>query len=219
MAIFKGVYGITPPQFPCTAQSLDTIEKALQGGLSVLQYRNKSPQRDYAINSQELQHVLALQDLCRQYHCLFVINDNAVLAHQIKADGLHLGQQDIALHQARDLLGPSIQIGITCHNAIALAQQAEKQGADYVAFGSFFPSQTKPNASKAEISTLTQAKQSLGLPIVAIGGITLENAPALISAGADMIAVVQSLFDGPCIRTQSQQLTDLFSTSRDRKSP
>lgn len=213
MPTLKGVYGITPAESPSSTETLEKIEQALRGGLSILQFRHKSHALNQAPQKTLLKQALAFQDLCKQYHCLFIINDNATLAKQINADGLHLGQQDMPLNQAREMLGPKACIGITCHNSLALAQQAQALGADYVAFGSFYPSQTKPNASKADISTLNQAKQTLNLPIVAIGGITLHNAAPLIHSGADMIAVVQSLFSTGDVETRCTQFNQLFSNT------
>lgn len=232
MITVRGVYGITPP-LTTTGTSdnntlqeqrlLEKIEQALRGGLAVLQYRNKAPaengkhrQNQDHIQAHKLRQAQAIQALCRHHHCPFLINDDLHLAQQIKADGLHLGQQDTPLQEARELLGPHAIIGITCHDALPLAQQAERQGADYVAFGSFYPSHTKPNASPACLSTLQQARQTLTLPIVAIGGITPQNAPALIDAGADLIAVVQSLFSAEDPQTRCQQLNRLFHGQRDR---
>lgn len=186
--ILSGLYGITDAKLLAEGRLLPYVEAALKGGMKVLQYRDKSTD-----NAERFITARALKHLCEDYNATFIINDDIVLAHEL-ATGLHLGQEDGSIKQARQILGKEAIIGATCHGSLALAKQAKEEGASYLAFGRFFPSKTKPNAEPAEISVLQQAK-SLGLPICAIGGITLENTPLLIEQGADLIAVVNELFD------------------------
>ncbi|MEJ2142556.1 MAG: thiamine phosphate synthase [Gammaproteobacteria bacterium] len=136
----------------------------------------------------------AISQLCRQHQCLFIINDDTELALQVDADGVHIGQSDVSLQDARRFLGKEKIIGVSCNNQLQWAIEAQHSGADYVAFGRFFPSQTKPMAPQAEPDLLQQAKTQLSIPVVAIGGITLETAGILLEAGADMLAVIHAIF-------------------------
>ena len=136
---------------------------------------------------------LKLKILCQQYDCLFIINDDYELAKQVDADGLHIGKDDLTLSEARALLGNKL-IGMSCYNDFQNAIVAENDGADYIAFGSFYSSSTKPNAVKADTLLLQQAVEKLGIPVVAIGGITIENALDLVNNGADMLAVIGALY-------------------------
>ncbi|MEZ5454084.1 MAG: thiamine phosphate synthase [Thiothrix sp.] len=177
---------------------LDKVEQALHGGATIVQYRDKSI--DAARREQEAH---ALQALCRQHNTLFIINDDVELAKAVQADGVHVGKDDAALATARDYLGKSAIIGVSCYNRLELALQAAQQGADYIAFGSFFPSPTKPHAPRATLELLREARSQLAIPICAIGGITLENAPDLLANGADMLAVITDIFKNPDITRQA----------------
>lgn len=183
----KGLYGITDNKLLADGRLLPYVEAALQGGMKLLQYRDKTTdcKRRY-------QEATALQKLCDQYQALLIINDDVSLAKTLSV-GVHLGQTDGSIQEASRLLGASAIIGATCHGSITLAKQAKVAGASYLAFGRFFNSLTKPDAKPAKKSVLTQAK-SLGLPLCAIGGITLDNASSLISTGVDLIAVINDLF-------------------------
>lgn len=177
---------------------LDKVEQALHGGAVIVQYRDKS--MDAARREQEAH---ALQALCRQHNTLFIINDDVELAKAVQADGVHVGKDDAALATARDYLGKFAIIGVSCYNRLELALQAAQQGADYIAFGSFFPSPTKPHAPRATLELLREARSQLAIPICAIGGITLENAPDLLANGADMLAVITDIFKNPDITRQA----------------
>lgn len=201
----SGLYAITDDTL-LQGRLLPAVEAALVGGCRVVQYRSKQ-----ADNARQRAEALALQKYCRQYGARLIINDNLALAHSIHADGVHLGQQDTALATARTLLGPDAIIGITCHNSLALAQAAQENGADYVAFGRFFPSNTKQSATPADLAVLTQAKRHLHIPVVAIGGITLDNARTVLNAGADMVAVVGDLFSAHDIAARARAFTALFA--------
>lgn len=204
----SGLYAITPEQ-PDTARLLSQVRAALSGGARVVQYRSKS--QDAALLHEQASELL---ELCHAFEVPLIINDSLRLADLSGADGLHLGREDGSLRQARIVLGAEKVIGVSCYNNLELAVQAEAEGADYVAFGSFFPSLTKPGAVAAPLSLLGEAKVRLSVPVVAIGGITLGNAAALIAAGADAIAVISGLFDAPDIQLAAQQYSQLFSRSR-----
>lgn len=183
----RGLYAITDSQLLADGRLLPYCQAALQGGARLLQYRDKSAdhQRRYREASQ-------LLELCQKHDARLLINDDAALAAQLGC-GLHLGQEDGSLAVARQQLGQQAIIGATCHHHLHLARQAVTDGASYVAFGRFFGSQTKPGEVLATRALLQQAR-TLGAPIVAIGGITRDNAAPLIADGAAMIAVIHALF-------------------------
>jgi len=203
----RGVYAITDEVLLPADLLLTRVEAALRAGLALLQYRSKQ-----GSESQRLQQARALVDLCRQYDTPLLINDDVPLCLAVGAAGVHLGQRDQGLTEARRLLGPEAIIGITCHDQLALALQAQEAGASYVAFGRFFASQTKPTAPPADIAILPQACRELDIPVVAIGGITAENGAALIAAGADMLAVIHALFAFPDVESRARKLNSLFTS-------
>ena len=203
--MISGLYAITPEQ-PDTARLLQQVRAALAGGAAVVQYRSKS--QDVALQHEQASELLAL---CHAFDVPLIVNDSLRLADLSGADGVHLGREDGSLRQARIVLGAEKIIGVSCYNSLELALAAEKGGADYVAFGSFFPSATKPGAVAAPLELLQQARKRLHVPIVAIGGITIENAPALIEAGAAAVAVISGLFDAPDIELAARQYSQLFS--------
>ena len=204
-ARLHGVYAITDPVL-CGTQLNEKVLAAIEGGIRILQYRNKQASRH-----QQHEEASGLLSLCRQHNVLFIINDDVELAAEIDADGVHLGQQDRALHEARQQLGADKIIGISCNNRFDNAVSAQLQGADYVAFGRFFPSQTKPRAPQAEIGLLQRARIELQLPVVAIGGITPDNGRQLIAAGADMLAVIHGIFAQQDVRQAAQRYAALFA--------
>ena len=204
-----GVYAITDPSLSPNQQVFHDVECALKGGTKIIQYRDKT-----SALSQQIQIAKQLKQLCSQYQALLIINDSIEIALASDADGIHLGKDDAALEQAREQLGADKIIGISCYNSIERAQQMQARGADYVAFGRFFPSKTKPEAPQADLSTLVQAKESLQIPIVVIGGITLDNASSLIEQGADSIAVIQGIFAQSNIESASQDLSNLFKAHK-----
>lgn len=204
----KGVYAITP-DCADTVDLLHRVQLALAGKVQVLQYRNKS-----ANTTQRLVQAHALRKLTRELAITFIVNDDAQLAAQVDADGVHLGVADGSVAMARAALGIHKIIGISCYNRLSLAQDAVHAGADYVAFGAFFPSTIKPNAEVADIELLQQARAELPVPLVAIGGITLHNAASLVHAGADALAVISALFDAEDIMATAKKLSKLFNSSR-----
>lgn len=185
---FPRLYAISPAQ-ENTAVLQQQMLAVLKNGVPWVQYRDK-----HLPALKRLEQAQMLRQLCTQYGAQLFINDDVELAKTCHADGIHLGQSDVPLIQARAQLGSDIIIGITCHDRLELAQQAVTQGADYISFGCFFPSITKPDAKRASLCVLTEAKKQFSLPIVAIGGITLENAPSVIEAGADILALSAGLF-------------------------
>lgn len=184
----KGLYAITQTENKNCQTIIQEVTSAIKGGASVIQYRDKNP-ADAVYLAKELLII------CKQQNIPLIINDDAELAQQIGADGVHLGHEDVGILAARKLLGSTAIIGISCYDDIDNALKAEIQGADYVAFGRFFASNSKPLASPAQCKTLTQAKQQINVPIVAIGGILPENGGQLLQAGADILAVIGGVFD------------------------
>ncbi|CAG9934218.1 thiamine phosphate synthase [Candidatus Nitrotoga arctica] len=206
--VIKGVYAITP-DCADTTDLLHRVRLALAGEVRVLQYRNKS-----ANTAQRLEQAHALRKLTREFTIPFIVNDDAQLAAQVDADGVHLGIADGSVDTARATLGIHKIIGVSCYNRLSLAQNAVHAGADYVAFGAFFPSTIKPNAEVADIELLQQARAELPIPLVAIGGITLNNAASLVHAGADALAVISALFAAEDITVTAKKLSTLFNSSR-----
>lgn len=204
-----GLYGITDAELmPDTETLLRKVEQSLKGGARVIQYRDKSSDL-----KKRVQQASALNTLCKTYHVPLLINDDAGLAAGIGAAGVHLGQSDGAVTEAREMLGEDAIIGVTCHGSLQLAQQAQTEGANYVAFGAFFPSKTKPHAKPAPMGLLLQVKAEVDLPIVAIGGISVDNARQIISAGADMVAVIHALYAQNDIQATATQFHQLFTES------
>ncbi|UUQ66873.1 thiamine phosphate synthase [Pseudomonas fuscovaginae UPB0736] len=183
----RGLYAITDGQL-LAGKFLAYVEAALEGGVTLLQYRDKSNDE-----TRRLREAEALLKLCERYKTRLIINDDAELAARLGV-GVHLGQTDGPLTPARALLGSKAIIGATCHAQLELAEQAAKEGASYVAFGRFFNSTTKPGAPAADIALLERARPALHLPICVIGGITLDNAAPLVAHGADLLAVIHGLF-------------------------
>jgi len=205
-----GIYAITP-ETADTERLLTQVEAALTGGVAAVQYRDKSG--DVARRHEQASELVAL---CRRFKVPLIVNDDLRLADLCDADGVHLGRDDGSLREARIILGKDKFIGASCYQSLDLALAAQTAGADYVAFGSFFPSPTKPAAARASLDLLHAAAPAIHLPIVAIGGITLDNAPALIDAGADSLAVLSSLFDVPDIRAAAQALNQLFEVESEQ---
>ncbi|MBK4994795.1 thiamine phosphate synthase [Pseudomonas sp. S37] len=183
----RGLYAITDSQL-LAGRFLSHVEAALEGGVCLLQYRDKSDDA-----ARRLREAEGLLKLCERYGTQLLINDDAELAARLGV-GVHLGQTDGPLTPARSLLGRQAIIGSTCHASLELAAQAASEGASYVAFGRFFNSVTKPGAPAANVELLEQARAQVKLPIAVIGGITLDNAAPLVAHGADLLAVIHGLF-------------------------
>ena len=184
----RGLYLLTPDE-PDTGRLLARTRPLLGAGIAMLQYRNKIA--DAALRMDQAQ---ALAKACHESRTPFIVNDDWKLALAVDADGAHLGEDDGELREARAALGPRRLLGASCYGRLDLAERAAMAGADYLAFGAFFPSGTKPGARRADPGLLREAAK-FGLPQVAIGGITPDNADSLIHAGADLVAVIGAVFD------------------------
>lgn len=199
------LYAITP-DLENTDDLLSRTRQVLEGGARLIQYRNKLA-GDILLKEQ----ARLLLQLCREYQVPLIINDRLDLAIEIDADGLHVGQDDVSVAKARDRLGWNKIIGVSCYNNLELALQAEKEGADYVAFGAFFSSLTKPNALSVPADLMNLAKKKVSIPIVGIGGIKLTNAKTVIQAGCTAIAVCNDLFQTENIKVTATQFSQLFA--------
>jgi thiamine-phosphate pyrophosphorylase len=203
----SGLYAITP-ECADTESLVQQVRRALSGGVHLVQYRSKGG--DVALRHEQANELLTL---CRQFRVPLIINDDIRLADLIGADGVHLGKDDGSVREARLILGPDKIIGVSCYADLQRALDAEAHGANYVAFGSFFPSPTKPGAAAAPLTLLHEAKHSLNIPIVAIGGISADNVIPLIEAGADAVAVISALFDSEDIGAAASRFAVLFEKS------
>ena len=204
-ARLSGLYVITDNGQTPADRLGAAVEAAIRGGARIVQYRDKSTDSD-----RRRREAAALRAVTREYNVLFLVNDDIDLAAQVGADGVHIGREDASLALARERLGASAIIGVSCYDRFDLAQLAVEQGADYVAFGAFFPSRIKPNAPRATIDLLIRAHAELPVPVCAIGGITIADAPSLIRAGADMLAVISAVFSAENIEQAARELAGLF---------
>ena len=201
----NGLYAITDARLQRPDQLTECVRQAIDGGARLIQYRDKSADAVF-----RLRQANALADLCRQRGVTLIINDDVELAAECGAQGVHLGENDADPQTARQLLGANAIIGVSCYNRLPLALQAANQGADYIAFGRFFPSRTKPKAVQASLDLIRMARQQLSLPLAAIGGITAHNAAALLDAGVAMLAVVHGVFGAADIRQAAAAYAALF---------
>jgi len=197
----RGLYAISDGPRP---DLFAAIKAVLHGGAALLQYRDKTT--DSARRAFEAR---ALRELCARFEVPFIVNDDVELALAVGAGGVHLGEDDGDIAAARARLGAGAIIGASCYDSLARARQLAAAGADYLAFGAFFPSPTKPNARRATLELLREARP-LGLPLVAIGGITPDNAPPLIEAGADFLAVVSGVFGAEDVAAAAEKYKKLF---------
>jgi thiamine-phosphate pyrophosphorylase len=202
--MIRGLYAVTPDEAD-TDLLLAKVEAALQGGISMLQYRNKLA--DHKLQTQQARAILPL---CRQYQVPFIINDSVKLCLTLDADGVHIGAEDGNLAEIRARMGQDKILGASCYGHFDLALAAQQAGVDYVAFGACFASSTKPNAPVANLSLFNQARTQLTIPAVAIGGITLTNAPQVIAAGADSLAVINAIFNATDVKSSTEQFAQLF---------
>jgi len=206
LAQLRGLYGITDSSLcPDDASLTQAVEAALLGGMRVLQYRDK-----HASAEVRLRQALALRTLCEAHQAVFIINDDVELARQCKAHGVHLGREDGAITLARRQLGDGAIIGSSCYDRLELALEAQDQGADYIAFGRFHASNTKPDTVQAPLELLDQARGRLAVPICAIGGITVANGAELVQRGAHLLAVINGLFAASDIRQRAREFSTFF---------
>ena len=187
-ARIAGLYAVTP-DVPDTEALARKVAAAIAGGAAIVQYRNKQASRTL-----RLEQAGVLAPICRKRDAIFIVNDDVDIAAEVEADGVHIGDDDASIATARSAIGPERIIGVSCYNEFERAERAVRAGGDYVAFGSFFASSTKPLARRADPSLLARAR-ALGVPVVAIGGITSDNAERLIDAGADAVAVIADVFE------------------------
>ena len=207
----RGLYAITDAALQAPEQLVRRVQQAIEGGAVLIQYRDKS-------NNQSLrqQQARSLVELCNVRGATLIINDDTALAASVGAHGVHLGSDDTAIGEAREQLGDAAIIGISCYNQWPLAQQATEAGANYIAFGRFFASHTKPDAVQADLTLLKRAHCELDIPVAAIGGITSSNAGALIDAGADLLAVVHDVFAADDVCAAAQRYQTLFKLHNHR---
>jgi thiamine-phosphate pyrophosphorylase len=203
-----GLYAIADTAQLEPARLFDAVAQAIDGGATIVQYRDKSARANR-------RQVEELARLCKRRRVPLIINDDVELACSIAAAGVHLGRDDAPLAQARQRLGSRAIIGISCYNQLERALRAAAEAADYVAFGSFYPSATKPAAQRAGIGLLREARQRLRIPIVAIGGITPENGASLVGAGADALAVIHGLFAEADVCAAARRYAALFARAAD----
>ncbi len=197
----RGAYAITDGP---RKNLIEDVELALAGGIAIVQYRDKTT--DHERRRAEASEMLAA---CRRHGAPLIVNDDVDLAVEIRADGVHLGEDDMLIAEARSKLGKNAIIGVSCYDSLELAREIAIRDVDYLAFGSFFASPTKPNARRATIELLRAAK-ALQLPLVAIGGITPDNAPPLIKAGANFVAAISGIFSTGDVKQAAQRYAALF---------
>ena len=183
----RGLYAVTPDERD-TTRLCAMAGAAIDGGATAVQYRNKT-----ATDALRREQAAALAKVCHARGALFIVNDDAALAHDVDADGVHIGEDDGAIASARSRIAADRIVGVSCYDDLSRARALAREGAGYLAFGSFFPSRVKPAARRADVS-LVRAAKSLGVPVVAIGGITAQNAPLLVEAGVDAVAVISDVF-------------------------
>jgi thiamine-phosphate pyrophosphorylase len=200
-----GLYAITDGALTPGMLLMPAVEAAIRGGARLVQYRDKSTDTE-----RRRQEARMLRELCRDHGAGFVVNDDVELALESGADGVHLGRDDAALATARVRLGPRALIGVSCYDSLERAVVAAHAGADYVAFGSFYASDTKPGAVRAPLSLLAEARRRLDIPVCAIGGITPGNGAALLEAGAHMLAVIRGVFAEEDVKAAAKSYVQLF---------
>jgi len=197
-----GLYAVT-----CDPEDFERLKRqtraVLAGGARVVQLRDQHGR----LFPDQVRELVAL---CHDFRVPLIVNDRVDLARRAGADGVHLGRDDTDIHEARKVLGDDAIIGISCYRDLERASAAERAGASYVAFGAFFPSPSKPEAAPAPLSLLRWARRTLRCPIVAIGGITLDRAPEVVGAGADLVAVISALFHSPDPRKAASGFARLF---------
>jgi thiamine-phosphate pyrophosphorylase len=199
--LLKGLYVLTDATLTPTETMLEQVERVLKSGVSVIQYRDK-----YASDEEAEKQCIRLQALCDYYEAVFIIDDRLEIAHRINADGLHVGEDDVSYEEARALLGDDKIIGVSCYGDIERAKKYANLGADYVAFGSFFPSPTKPLAKVVEPDVLKVAKAQLSVPICAIGGINEENIALLSRYEIAMYSLISAVYKEDAIEDNLEKL-------------
>lgn len=202
--LVRGLYAVTP-DWADTPRLIASTEAILRAGCRIVQYRNKT-----ASPCHRDEQAVALRGLTRRYGALLIVNDDVELALTVEADGAHLGGEDGDLAEARRRLGPERLLGASCYQDVALAHAAIAAGADYVAFGSVYPSPTKPQAKRAGLDLFDKARTGIHVPVAAIGGITPENCAPLAAAGADLLAVISAVYDTASPEAAARQIQSLY---------
>lgn len=208
----SGLYAITDSGLVAPDQLPQAVLQAIRGGARLIQYRDKQSPKKLRTDQAR-----SLQALCQQTRIPLIINDDVDLAVQVGAAGVHIGQDDVCLEEARTRLGEQAIIGVSCYNSLQLARDARTGGADYVAFGSFYPSAIKPTALRADLDLLREARRTLDLPLCAIGGITPNNGRLLVAAGADMLAVISEVFGTGDPQVAARAFAPMFESQRARR--
>lgn len=200
--MLKGIYAITDEVLTPSKTILKQVEDALKGGAKIIQLRNKS-----ASDNDLIDIATQLQKLCASYNATFFINDRVELAQKIGADGVHIGFSDLGVKATRKLIGPNVLIGVSCYGDLERAKQAVKDGADYVAFGAFYPSKTKPKAAVVPLEVIKIAKKELNVPVCVIGGINESNIQEVAQHKPDMYSLVSDIFEAENIEEKVNRLT------------
>ena len=203
-SIIKGLYVITPDMADLNTL-IHKTKLAIEGGAFMVQYRSKIQDHDV-----KMQQCAAILRLCREYGVPCIVNDDVAMCLNLEADGVHLGEKDDNIAEIRLILGEDAIIGSSCYDQLDRAKQAQKEGATYVAFGAMFPTSTKPTAPRASLELLSEAKREIHIPIVAIGGITVNNAHDVIETGVDAIAVITSLYEAKSIKETAETFLKMF---------
>ncbi len=201
-----GLYLVTP-DWDDTHRLIAVSRQALQGGARILQYRHKTA--DARLRREQ---ATALQQLCRDYPCLFIINDHVELCAELDADGIHVGGTDLRVDEVRQRVGPGKIVGASCYGDLQLARSAQQHGASYVAFGGFYPSRIKKYPVTTPFDIVTQAKKEIALPCAVIGGMTVDNSKPLITSGADMVAAISSVYLADHPQQAAREFCQLFGT-------
>ena len=202
--IIKGLYAITPDSADLNTL-IQKTKSVIEGGAFMVQYRSKILNRDV-----KMQQCAAILRLCREYEIPCIVNDDVDMCRILEADGVHLGEKDDNIAEVRHILGEDAIIGSSCYDQLNRANEAQKEGASYVAFGAMFPTSTKPNAPRATLALLKEAKREIQIPVVAIGGITVNNAHDVIKTGIDAIAVITSLYEAKTIKETAETFAKMF---------
>ncbi|MFP4332219.1 MAG: thiamine phosphate synthase [Campylobacterales bacterium] len=205
----SGLYAITDEILTPKSTITSQVEKALKAGVSILQFRDKNSK------DSEVEGICQeLQALCSSYDATFIIDDRAELVDKIGAQGLHIGKDDIGLKEARAIVGGEKIIGVSCYGSVRRAKEAQDMGANYVAFGSFFRSPTKPKSTIIDLNVITKAKKEITLPICVIGGIDASNLEELMEYKPDMISVVSAVFGGADIEKRVEELNKIIEGAK-----
>lgn len=203
--MLHGLYVLTDNQRFSHTQWPDRVENIIIGGASVIQLRDKT------LNDDELfKHAAAIMEVCRYYNIPLIMNDRVSLAKKIKADGVHIGKDDQHVRAVRNYLGNKFIIGASCYRNLHTAIQAQRHGADYVAFGSIFPSSTKPNAPRCSLATLRRAKDTMHIPVCAIGGIQQKNIQSVMATGIDLVAISHAIFNAMDPHRAATKMTQAY---------